>query len=177
MNWVRFACERNGVPELAQAVVVEWNPRFTRRMGDGMYCPLTYRARIRLSLPLWPRCSEKDRRETVIHEACHVIVKYRFTFSLVKDHGAEGRQAMRNYGVEPLRTHTVDRSGLARRQRRLILLGCPNQGIGQKCRMRVREYNQVQQGAELYCKKCGILVTRDSPMEEDRNDVATVQEL
>jgi hypothetical protein len=35
-EWIRFACECNGVPELAQAIVVEWNSRFTRRLGDGI---------------------------------------------------------------------------------------------------------------------------------------------
>ena len=72
-EWIRFACERNGVPELAQVILVEWSLRFTRRMGDATYSPINYGARIRLSIPLWPRASEEDRRETVIHEACHVI--------------------------------------------------------------------------------------------------------
>ena len=66
-EWIWFACQRNDAEELAQAVIVEWNSRFTRRLGDGIYSPLTFRARIRLSVPLWPRASEKDRRETVIH--------------------------------------------------------------------------------------------------------------
>jgi SprT protein len=70
-SWIRFACERNGVPELAQVIVVVWNSRFTRRLGDAAYNSTTFRARVRLSVPLWPRASEVDRRETVIHEACH----------------------------------------------------------------------------------------------------------
>ena len=32
---------------------------------------------IRLSIPLWPRASDQDRRETVIHEACHLIAFYK----------------------------------------------------------------------------------------------------
>jgi len=79
--WIRFACERNEVPELAQVVVVEWNPRFTRRLGDAGYSHVTFRATIRLSIPLWPRATDQDRRETVIHEVCHIIVGYK--------HGAE----------------------------------------------------------------------------------------
>ena len=79
-EWIRFACECNEVPELAQVIVVEWNPRFTRRLGDAGYSPITYRARIRLSIPLWPRASEQDRRETVIHETCHLIVGFKHGF-------------------------------------------------------------------------------------------------
>ena len=48
-QWVWFACECNAVPELAQVIVVEWNPRFTRKMGDASYNPYTFRARIRLA--------------------------------------------------------------------------------------------------------------------------------
>ena len=46
-NWIRFACECNNVPELAQVIVVEWNPRFTSRLGDAGYSSITFRARIR----------------------------------------------------------------------------------------------------------------------------------
>jgi SprT protein len=166
MAWVRFACERNRVPELAQVIVVEWKSRFTRRLGDAMYSPLTFQAKIRLSLPLWPRASEQDRRETVIHEACHIIVRYKGMF--VADHGPEWKAAMRNCGVEPLRTHAVDRTGLARRQRRYILLECPNHGLEHKCRITARQFNMVQRGAEFCCKKCRILVNRESAIEEDR---------
>ena len=136
-----------------RSITVEWNPRFTRRMGDATYNQFSYKARIRLSLPLWPRASEQDRRDTVIHEAAHIIVRYqnpdRF---FLADHGPEWRQAMRNCGVKPLRTHSVDRSGLARRQRLFVLLDCPQEGIEHKCRISVREYNRIKRGAEFWCR-------------------------
>ena len=93
-RWVRFACESNGVSELAQAIIVEWNPRFTRKMGDARYNQFTYLAKIRLSLPLWPRASQKERQETVIHEACHIIAAYKHG-PFIRNHGAEWREAMR----------------------------------------------------------------------------------
>jgi predicted SprT family Zn-dependent metalloprotease len=99
-------------------------------------------------------------------------VKYKFG-TTVKDHGAEWREAMTNCGIEPLRLHTVDRTGLARRQRLFILKDCPNE---HQCRMSVREYNQVQRGAVMECKKCGLLVNLASPVEEDQNSTA-LQEL
>jgi SprT protein len=114
-EWLCFACNQNSVPELAQVIVVEWNARFTRRMGDALYSPSTFRARIRLSIPLWERASEQDRRETVIHEACHLVVFYKHPNAA--QHGPEWREAMRNCGVEPQRTHNVDRTGLVRRNR------------------------------------------------------------
>ena len=35
-EWISFAFESNGVPELAQAIIVEWNPRFTRRLANAV---------------------------------------------------------------------------------------------------------------------------------------------
>jgi hypothetical protein len=64
-TWIRFACDSNEVPELSQVIVVEWNRRFTRRLGDAAYSPITFRAKIRLSLPLWPRATDQDKRGIV----------------------------------------------------------------------------------------------------------------
>jgi SprT protein len=166
-EWIRFACESNKVGELAQVIVVEWNWRFTKRLGDAGYSPTTYRARIRLSIPLWPRASDQDRRETVIHEACHIIVGYRFGF-VATAHGSEWKAAMQNCGVEPLRLHSVDRTGLARRQRRFILLDCPNHGMERKCRCTTREFNLLRRGKEFWCKVCGLHLTKEAAIEEDR---------
>jgi SprT protein len=171
-SWIRFACDSNHVDELAQVIVVEWNGRFTRRLGDAAYNSITYRARIRLSLPLWPRATEEDRRETVIHEACHLIAFYKH--GQVSAHGSEWKAAMKNCGVEPLRLHTVDRSGLTRRQKRFILLDCPNHGLDRKCRCTIREHNMLRRGVEMWCKVCGLHLNRESAVEED-GTLRTVQ--
>ncbi|MEN6368020.1 MAG: SprT-like domain-containing protein [Thermoguttaceae bacterium] len=157
---------KNDVPELAQAIVIEWNPRFTRRLGDAIFNPTTFQSKIRLAIPLWPRASFQDKRETVVHEACHLIVWYKLG-QFIKPHGPEWRQAMENCGVQPLRTHEVDRTDLARRQRRFVLLDCPNQGHEHKCRMGVREFNQIHKGVVMECKKCGLVVKLEAVEEED----------
>jgi SprT protein len=165
--WIRFACHQNGLPELAQAIVIEWNRRFTRRLGDAVFNPITFQSRIRLSIPLWPRASQQDRKETVIHEACHIIVWHKFGL-FVAPHGPEWKAAMKNCDVQPERTHDVDRSELYRPQRRFILLDCPNQGHDHKCRMSAKEFNQIQKGAVLECKVCGLVVKMESAVEEER---------
>lgn len=162
-EWIRFACERNGVPELAQVVVVKWNPRFTYRLGDAIYNRTSMRARVRLSIPLWPRISEEERRETVIHEVCHCIVTYTHGF-VPRPHGAAWKQAMRNCGVEPRRLHSIDRTGLSRRRRLFILNDCPND---MKCRITIRQFNLVR-GTEMWCKVCGLHLNQNSAIEEDR---------
>jgi SprT protein len=164
--WIRFACERNGVPGLAQVIVVEWSRRFTRRMGDAFYSPTTFRARIRLSLPLWGRASAKDRKETVIHETAHIIAFYKDGNAAC--HGSMWREAMLNCGVEPARTHSVDRTGLTRRQRRFILYDCPNET---KCRIGARVFNRVRRGAGLSCKVCGLHLDRTASIEEETSSL------
>ena len=169
-KWIRYACEMNDVPELSQVVQIEWNPRFTRRTGDAMYCPHSYRATIRLSLPLWRRASEEQRRETVLHETCHVIAEYKF--GILPPHGSEWKQAMINCGLEPVRTHAIDRTGLVRRQRLFTLCDCPAE---KRCRIGVRLYNAVQRGGEFWCKVCGLHLDRKAIIEEERRSVAEVQ--
>jgi SprT protein len=154
------------IAEVGQVIVVEWNRRFTKRLGDGGYNPVTFQSKIRLSVPLWPRASEQDRRETVIHEACHVIVG--FKHGVAAAHGYEWKESMKNCGVEPLRTHSVDRTGLIRRHRRYILCDCPNEGIEKKCRITAREYNLVRRGKEYWCKVCGLHLDQNASIEEDR---------
>jgi SprT protein len=110
----------------------------------------------------------------VVHETCHIIVWHKFN-QFVKPHGSEWKAAMANCGLQPERTHDVDRSGLYRPQRRFILLDCPNHGHDHKCRMSVREFNQIQRGAVMECKVCGLVVGRESVMEEDRNRAASCQ--
>jgi predicted SprT family Zn-dependent metalloprotease len=108
--------------------------------------------------------------ETVVHEACHVIVGFKHGFGPAA-HGAEWKKAMRNCGIEPHRLHSVDRAGLARRKRRFILCDCPNE---QKCRILVRPFNLLRRGNEFWCKVCGLHLDQHSSIEEDRKASETV---
>lgn len=83
MNWkgliveylsdVRRACAACDSEHIAPRIQVGWNPRFTSRMGDARWDFAEKRGLIRLSMQLWPVASDEERRETVIHEACHII--------------------------------------------------------------------------------------------------------
>ena len=166
-EWIRFACDCNGVPELTQLIRVEWNGRFTLRLGDAHYSPISMRGRVRLSVPLWPRASTEVRMETVVHETCHIVVGYKYEY-VAYPHGFEWKQAMRNCGVEPIRLHSVDRTGLIRRRRFFILRDCPNEDIERKCRCTTREFNLLQKGTQMWCKLCGLHLNQNSSIEEDR---------
>lgn len=87
-KWIEHACNCNGVPTLVHKIDFEFNASFTSRLGDAKWDRKRKRGRIRLSTPLWERASEKDRYETVIHEACHVIVGFVYPYR-VSAHGNE----------------------------------------------------------------------------------------
>ena len=102
--------------------------------------------------------------ETVIHEACHVIVGFKHGYA-PRPHGSEWKKAMQNCGLKPHRLHTIDRTGLARRRRLFVLCDCPKE---QKCRILVRQFNLIRRGEEFWCKTCGLHLHQNLSIEEDR---------
>jgi len=161
-EWVHFACEKNGVPELADRIEVVWNRRFTRKLGDAIYSKSRQRGRIRLSVPLWERCSETQKRETTIHEACHVVVGYKFRNDIgnIKPHGREWRDATNECDVEPQIYHNIDRVGLAY----FFVRDC-EKSRDERCRVSRRDRNRLVAGSLLHCSDCGRRVG-SSQLEE-----------
>ena len=142
----------------------EFNLRFTRKLGDATYNHNKKRGLVRLSTPLWQRATEEQRRETVIHEACHVIV---FSRRSTEKHGPKWCEAMLNCGISPERTHHVDRTGLYHRQKRYIVSSCPNAGVDHKCRVSARRLGQLKKGCVLHCRICKIDIRYDDVEEDD----------
>lgn len=126
---------RLGHPDLARNVRIEWNGRFTRRMGDAFYRKTPARGasgpecRLRFSVPLWPRASAAERRETVVHEVAHLVTYHeaRERRSRPQSHGPEWRRVMARAGYpNPSRCHQVDRTGLKRTRRTVaVYCDCP----------------------------------------------------
>ena len=110
------------VPELFPKLQVEWNSRFTRRMGDAEWKKLKGTGIVRFSLPLWPRATPEERRNTVIHEVCHIVANYKYQLwrnpGRRNPHGKEWAYCMRQCGQNPARCHKVDRTGLKRNHTR-----------------------------------------------------------
>lgn len=153
-EWIDEACDANQVPELKHRIDFQFNDRFTARLGDARYVRQTKRGILRLSTPLWERASEIDKYETVIHEACHIVVGYRFGF--VSPHGEEWQQAMLNCGVKPTRTHCVDRKGLKRKTKKYLVSKCPNQS---RCTVGPKKFKSMKDnGTSLQCSKCALII-------------------
>jgi predicted SprT family Zn-dependent metalloprotease len=124
-EWIAITCAVCDAPELAGAIDLGWNRRFTARLGDARWS--AGRGEVRLSVPLWPKASRAEQEETVVHEVCHVVAAYRFGPG--QGHGPRWRALMARCGYpEARRCHTVDRAAiLARRAARRVpaLCGCP----------------------------------------------------
>lgn len=121
---IRKVLEANGCPDIFDRITVEWNARFTRRMGDATYGIY----RIRLSSPLWSRATKAEQNNTVAHEVCHIVAVHLYGFG-AKGHGADWQLCMMRAGYEPNRCHNVDRTGLKRQNTRTrvrLYCGCPD---------------------------------------------------
>lgn len=150
--WADDALERLGYPDLQ--VLIEWHPRFTARLGDAT---LKHGVGfVRLSVPLWPRASANERRETVLHEICHVVVRYESKKSgkRVRSHGHAWQHKMRTLGIEPKRCHKVNRDGL-KRTRRTVQMYC----ACAICPQTPRVAKRIRTGLYKYsCRKCKALL-------------------
>lgn len=155
--WIQETCQDNGVPELAPAIRVEYNNRFTSKIGDAHY----RLNRIRLSRPLFELASFEECRNTVKHEACHLIVHYKWIQNKLVDHpkphGWEWKQAMVRAGENPARCHKVDRGSLARVTRRYLAL-CKCEGDKSKHYISGQRKGKMKKGIGYRCKYCNALL-------------------
>lgn len=134
--------------KLSDVIVVEFNGRFTQLAGRAKYRD----NKIELSTKLWEVSSEDQRRETVVHETCHIVVRNQFG-SAIQSHGYEWRSAMIKCGYyNPQRCHTIDRQSIPRQKRRKYRYGCrcgDSHVIGA-----VRHSRIANNKATYRCKRC-----------------------
>lgn len=102
LTLVREVYTKLGDHSLADKIRIEFNPRLTSCMGTARFSQKV----IHLSLPLWRRATTKQRRDLIIHEACHLFAEHRCG-SEIRSHGAEWRYFMCKAGIEPSAKHDV----------------------------------------------------------------------
>ena len=149
-EWVEFALERNDVGYLSNMIRVRWNKRFIRKFADASYGNCPPRGRIRISPMIWERADPEQRRETVIHETCH-IVAYHLHGLAIKPHGIEWKSAMANCGVEPVVTHNIDPVGISF----FHVRDCTK---AVRCHVSWRDFAALKRGGLLHCTICGMRV-------------------
>lgn len=162
-QYVKHAYDSNGMPELMDNTTIRWSQKMTRCAGTAQFNVHKPHV-IKLSLPLLARTSREDIVNTIVHEACHIVVynDYYHKFKAgkfilkPKPHGREWRFAMFKAGEQADRCHSIDRTGLKRSMSTItVYCDCSkyemakntytrrmkrsgSAGICRKCRTRVR---------------------------------------
>lgn len=148
-EWALQTLHTLGRQDLIPALHIEWKIRLTSSMGDAIYIwcdanggdfpsnamwllkkrqysrfltmdnTILRAVRVRFSIPLWPRATERERYETVVHEICHLVSCHEAMLSgkcKIKPHGREWKMAMIRAGVSPRRCHRINSSGLGQKK-------------------------------------------------------------
>lgn len=82
-------------------VKVSWNSRLKTCMGVA----LLFSDQIHLCPSLWPLATEAQRRETVLHELCHLVATKQYGHRA--GHKEPWKKLMCRLGLVPNRLHTV----------------------------------------------------------------------
>jgi len=145
-EWIRFACECNGRSDIAGRIRLEWSNRLTSSMGNASKKAINDYYVIRLSIKLFARASDEERRQTVIHEACHVIDG--IVNNTRMSHGSGWATCMRRADSNPERCHTVSNAGLVKRFVYTCSDGCVEHAVS------ARMHNSIRRGKNRVCCKC-----------------------
>ena len=127
--------------ELKGTIFVSFNSRFTRRAGDANY----NKRRIRLSTKIFREMTVERRKQTVIHETCHIAVRHICGLSAAS-HGWEWKKCMRAMGQPPERCHDIE----VRTNREVAQCNCPD-----GCSVGPTVAKRIRAGKRYRCRKCG----------------------
>jgi hypothetical protein len=112
---IRHAYTVNMVEDKLSLVTWAWSDKLGRRMGCCC-CSVGDKndLHIMLSSVLFPRASDYERRNTVIHEACHATENIRVGIKkhAENNHGFDWETMVLRTGYEPFQYHTVDIEGV-----------------------------------------------------------------
>lgn len=104
---------------------------------------------MKFSCPLWERATQEQRDDTIVHEICHVL-DYILNGKSNK-HNRVWKQLMIKCGHSPERCHHIDRTGIARRNKR-VAASCP---CGSMTSLGSTQAGRLRKGDYGYrCRKC-----------------------
>lgn len=159
-KWVVFACKACDCPELGCKIPIYFNSRFTAKLGRARMF-YTHNKKvlsdfyIEFAAKIWPTTPEDCKRNTAIHEACHVIEAYLYGWHGGKPHGVRWKTLMRQCGEKPERTFKLKDVGcehLYRPQKRYVALcGCE----GKKHNISAKRRGMIANNTRQYkCRIC-----------------------
>ena len=167
MNWcdtsfvrelIRYGCDEAGHPELADRIKIEWNNRFTRRLGDARYWRDKDRGRIRLSVKLWPTMNEEDQTDLVLHETAHVIDIYLNGYNMEQGgHGYQWRKIAKQIGARRERYASASTANFAKYRRRTTRYSIPC-GCDRPVAITKHRLTKMKKGYMYSCRRCGHML-------------------
>ena len=134
---------------------VKFSNRMTRSLGNCTTNRSRRSAVIKLSAPLWERATEKERVDCIYHEFAHMIANIKYNARC--NHDWRWKRVMIELGQAPELYHTIDRSGLRRRQARFVnsCPGCKKEiSISKAMRTRWIRGQQIRR-----CRTCKTSLT------------------
>jgi predicted SprT family Zn-dependent metalloprotease len=115
-QWIYYACDSTGHPELRYKIFWNWNNRFTDKAGDAKITS-SGTGRIRLGSKVLALADEQTVIDTIVHETCHIIdlfINGRDN-SGTDGHGPKWQELMKRCGVVPERYHCINTDCLRKR--------------------------------------------------------------
>lgn len=158
--------------DLIGKVDILWNNRFERRLGDARVSGtgVMTEYRMRFSAKLWPKMTEAQRRTTVIHEACHIVVLdgYRNRPNphdktpQPKPHGIEWQNAMRKCGEKGEATSKDVKTGKTSRKPYRVKCNCDEpRYVSKKVAQKIHHLGQ-----HYRCRVCKVRLELDLKLGE-----------
>jgi SprT protein len=139
-------CLALGVPQLADEIEWSWNKRLTRAIARAHFRT----NHIELSALLFPLLTVDDRKDTIIHEVCH-LVAHHIHGPGIRHHGREWKSLMIEAGGRPLaRSKSIEGADLFRRGPARVTFFCA-------CREHaVTAYRaaKIERGSVFVCTRC-----------------------
>jgi len=128
-------------------IVWTWSNKMTRTAGYAW----KNKRKVRFSADLFKRDKVSGRRNTIVHEICHIL-SWEVYGNKIKPHGNEWKYLMRLCGEEPLRTHNIKVK--PKHPRYPTYCMCP------KPHMLVKQMiNRMKRGTAYTCTTCKEVLT------------------
>ena len=147
---INQTCQANDCPELSALITYEWSNRLTTTIGKA-YCNRNRKTwRIKLSRPLFAKADTEERKNTVAHETCHLIVWYKYNEYHTNPHASHGytwRKCMIEAGYTPSRYHNVP---VQRRKISQVTVYC---GCG-PIKITKHRHTKMLNGSTYKCCRC-----------------------
>jgi len=150
-------CRNCGCPDLTERIgwqfksigVCLGKARYYRPIKSGVFY---------LSEDLWPKTTEQDKIQVIVHEICHLTAYHNFSTRRIKPHGPEWKLMMQLNGLKPTRCHSLDVSDIRqkRKQQEKFEVYC-NCNIPHK----VTKIVLVRMQKQFYkCKRCNSIIRK-----------------